>query len=81
MSANAGCQYRVECFFFFKVKTVFRLIKPDFFGWNGIFTLETFVSGKPSSLFFRKLRNLNLRTCIWPQKTVDKGQIGNGKIK
>ena len=33
-------------FFFFKEKTVFRLIKPALLGSNGKFTLEGFVSGK-----------------------------------
>ena len=79
MSANAGSQNNVECFF--HEKTEFRPIKPAFIGCNGKFTLEAFISGKPFSLLFQKLRNLNLRTFIWPQKTVDKGQIGNGKIK
>ena len=46
MSANAGCQYNVECLFLGE-----HCISADqaaaFFGCNGKFTLEAFVSGKP----------------------------------
>ena len=72
MSANAGCQYKVECFFL--GENCISADQTSLLRVQWKFTLEAFVLG-----------NFSLRTCIEsqtrPQKAVDEGQIGSGKIK